>query len=188
MLGYERLLKNYPDFRRSIVYLQIAPTTRSGVRTYSEIRSQLEQTSGRINGSFSEADWVPIRYLNKGVSRKPLMAMFRHASVGLVTPVRDGMNLVAKEYVVAQDPEDPGVLVLSTLAGAACELEEAILVNPYDRDDIADGIATALSMSLEERKERQAAMMKTLRKNDITAWRRRFVRALLSKTNAVGAL
>ena len=105
MLGFERLLEKYPNFGRAVTYLQIAPTTRSGVRTYDEIRSELEQTSGRINGRFSQADWVPIRYLNKGVSRKPLMAMFRHASVGLVTPVRDGMNLVAKEFVVAQDPD-----------------------------------------------------------------------------------
>ena len=181
LLGYERLLEKYPSALDSVVYLQIAPPTRTGVRTYDEIRAELEQTAGRINGQFSEADWVPIRYLNKGVARKPLMAMFRNSRIGLVTPVRDGMNLVAKEFLVAQDPTDPGVLVLSSLAGAACELGEAVIINPYDRDDIADGIATAANMPLNERRDRHAAMMDVLRENDITAWRRRFVRALVNK-------
>jgi trehalose 6-phosphate synthase len=180
-LAYERLLERYPNSQSSLTFMQIAPPTRTGVRAYDEIRSELEQTSGRINGRFSEADWVPIRYLNKGISRKPLMGFFRSAAVGLVTPVRDGMNLVAKEYIAAQDPEDPGVLVLSSLAGAACELDEAIIVNPHDRDDVADGIATALSMSIAERRERNAALLETLRKNDITAWRTRFVEALLRR-------
>ena len=180
-LSYERLLERYPNAQQNISLMQIAPPTRTGVRTYDDIRSELEQVSGRINGRFSETDWVPIRYLNKGVARKPLMGMFRFAKVGLVTPVRDGMNLVAKEYLVSQDPEDPGVLVLSGLAGAAAELEDAVIVNPYDRDDVADGIATAINLSLDERKERHARMMSILRKNDINAWRTRFVNALLSK-------
>jgi len=107
------------------------------------------------------------------------MGFFRNARVGLVTPVRDGMNLVAKEYVAAQDPENPGMLVLSSLAGAARELTDAVIVNPYDRDNVADGMAAALTMSLEERQRRHAGMLEVLRKNDITAWRRRFVDALL---------
>lgn len=180
MLSYERVLEKYPNAQNTTVFIQIAPPTRTGVRTYDKIRSELEQTSGRINGRFAETDWVPIRYLNKGVRRKPLMGIFRNAAIGLVTPVRDGMNLVAKEYVAAQNPEDPGMLVVSSLAGAAHELREAIIVNPYDRDDVADGIATAANMPREERQERHAAMMATLRKNDIHAWRRRFVDALLS--------
>ena len=155
-----------------------------GVRAYDEIRSELEQASGRINGRFASSDWVPIRYLNKGIARQPLMGFFRNADVGLVTPVRDGMNLVAKEFVVAQDPDDPGMLVLSSLAGAACELTDAVIVNPYDRDSVADGIATAITMSLDERRERHAAMLKILEKNDITAWRTRFVDALLSRRAA----
>jgi trehalose 6-phosphate synthase len=109
------------------------------------------------------------------------MGFFRHADVGLVTPLRDGMNLVAKEYVVAQDPEDPGMLVLSSLAGAARELTDAVIVNPYDRDSVADGVAAAITMPLEERRERHASMMKVLVKNDITAWRTRFVEALLGR-------
>ena len=160
--------------------MQIAPPTRTGVRAYDEIRSELEQVSGRINGRFSETDWVPIRYLNKGVARKPLMGIFRLAKVGLVTPVRDGMNLVAKEFLVSQDPDDPGVLVLSSMAGAAAELDDAVIVNPYDRDEVADGIATALNMSLGERRERHQRMMATLRKNSIDAWRTRFVDTLLA--------
>ncbi len=181
-LSFERLLQRYPNAQKNVTLMQIAPPTRTGVRTYDEIRAELEQVSGRINGRFSTTDWVPIRYLNKGVARQPLMGMFRNAKVGLVTPIRDGMNLVAKEYVAAQDPDDPGVLVLSSLAGAACELTEAIIVNPHDRDNVADGIAAALNMPLEERKERNAALVKTLRKNDITAWRTRFVDALLRKS------
>ncbi len=181
LLSYERLLERYPNAQRNVTFMQIAPPTRMGVRAYDEIRAELEQTSGRINGRFAESDWVPIRYLNKGVDRKSLMGFFRNAHVGLVTPLRDGMNLVAKEYVAAQDPDDPGMLVLSSLAGAACELTDAVIVNPYDRDDVADGIATAISMPREERKSRYAAMMKVLKKNDIRAWRTRFIGELTDR-------
>ena len=180
-LAYERLLEKYPNAQKNVTLMQIAPPTRAGVRAYDEIRSELEQTSGRINGRFAETDWVPIRYLNKGIARKTLMGLFRNAAAGLVTPVRDGMNLVAKEYVAAQDPEDPGMLVLSSLAGAAQELTDAVIVNPYDRDDVADGIATAINMPLEERCARHASMLEVLRKNDINAWRTRFVNALLEQ-------
>ena len=173
--AYERLLEKYPTNRRAVTYMQIAPPTRTGVRDYDEIRHELEQASGHINGRFATPDWVPLRYLNNGMARDRLMGVFRAARVGLVTPVRDGMNLVAKEYVASQDPADPGMLVLSRLAGAANELRDAILVNPYDIDDVADGIEQALSMSLEERQARYQAMMEVLRRNDITAWRTRFV-------------
>ncbi|MDX1480193.1 MAG: alpha,alpha-trehalose-phosphate synthase (UDP-forming) [Woeseiaceae bacterium] len=179
LLSFERLLERYPNTKSYVTMMQIAPPTRTGVRAYDEIREELERTSGRINGRFSESDWVPIRYLNKGVARKPLMGFFRNARVGLVTPVRDGMNLVAKEYIAAQDPEDPGMLVLSSLAGAARELTSAVIVNPYDRDDVADGIATALTMPVDERQRRYQDMIEILRRNDVTAWRRRFVDALL---------
>ncbi len=178
--AYERLLENYPANRNHVSYIQIAPTTRSGIRQYTEIRETLEQQAGRINGRFADIDWVPIRYLNRAFDRPTLMAFFREASVGLVTPVRDGMNLVAKEFIAAQDPDDPGVLVLSRLAGAADELTGAVLVNPYDIDGVADGIHTALSMSREERVSRHADMLRMLRENDITAWRTRFMNALLA--------
>ncbi|HUD97418.1 MAG TPA: alpha,alpha-trehalose-phosphate synthase (UDP-forming) [Woeseiaceae bacterium] len=176
--SYERLLEKYPETRGTVSYTQIAPPTRVGVRAYDEIRTSLEQTSGAINGRFATLDWVPIKYINRGVNRKTLMGLFRLARVGLVTPIRDGMNLVAKEFVASQDPDDPGVLVLSTLAGAAHELKDAILVNPYDVDEVADGINRALTMSLDERKKRHAKMMAVLRQNDIVMWRDRFVDAL----------
>jgi trehalose 6-phosphate synthase len=179
LLSYERLLERYPNTRSYVTMMQIAPPTRTGVRAYDEIRAELERTSGRINGRFAESDWVPIRYLNQGIARGPLMGFFRNARVGLVTPVRDGMNLVAKEYMASQDPEDPGMLVLSSLAGAAQELTSAVIVNPYDKDDVADGMATALTMSKQERQRRYAEMIDVLRRNDIHAWRTRFVDALL---------
>jgi trehalose 6-phosphate synthase len=176
--SYESLLERYPENRRNVVFMQVAPPTRSGVRAYTEIRHELERAAGHINGKFAEVDWVPLRYLNRTLDRRTLMAMFRLARVGLVTPMRDGMNLVAKEYVAAQDPEDPGVLVLSTMAGAAEELADAVLVNPYDIDAVADGIHQGLTMPLAERRERYAAMMSVLERNDIAAWRRRFMAAL----------
>jgi trehalose 6-phosphate synthase len=179
LLGYERLLERYPNSQEDLVLMQIAPPTRVGVRAYDEIRAELEQTAGRINGRFADIDWAPIRYLNKGVDRPRLMGLFRKSAIGLVTPIRDGMNLVAKEFLAAQDPDDPGVLVLSKLAGAAQELREAVIINPYDADNVADGIAAASTMPLAERQQRHAKMLATLERNDITAWRTNFVNALL---------
>src|SRR5690606_16648902 len=164
--------------------MQIAPPTRSEVDTYMAIRNALEQAAGNINGRFAEVDWVPIRYLNRSYDRSLLMALFRLARVGLVTPIRDGMNLVAKEYVASQDPEDPGALVLSRLAGAAVELAEgAVLVNPFDREGVAEGMQRAIEMPLAERRERYHAMMQVLKRNVIDAWGRRFIRALENATS-----
>lgn len=177
--AFETLLERHPGSRRNLVFLQIASPTRTGVRAYQEIRHELERSAGHINGRFSEPDWTPIRYINRGVSRKMLMGYFRVARIGLVTPIRDGMNLVAKEFVAAQDPEDPGVLVLSRLAGAAAELgDSALLVNPFDTIGVADAILKAVEMPLAERRERHATMMQVLRSNDIHAWRKRFLEAL----------
>jgi len=176
--GFESLLENYPSTRGQVVFMQIAPPTRTGVRTYDDIRHELERAAGNINGRFAEMDWVPIRYLNRGYNRDLLMAILRLAAVGLVTPIRDGMNLVAKEYVASQDPDDPGMPVLSTLCGAAKELTEAVLVNPFDRRGVADGLQTAIEMSIEERRERHEAMLAKLRRNDIHNWSRRFIDAL----------
>ncbi len=176
--AFENLLMNHPEMRGRVSLLQIAPPTRVGVRTYDRIRERLEQASGNINGRFADIDWVPIRYLNRLYERPVLMSLFRLAGVGLVTSIRDGMNLVAKEYVATQDPEDPGMLVLSTLAGAARELTAAVLVNPYDQDGVAEGIRKAIEMRIEERQERYADMIAVLRKNDIHTWRRNFVTAL----------
>lgn len=176
--AFERLLERYPTYRNSATFMQIAPPTRSDVPEYAEIRRELEETAGRVNGRFAEFDWVPIRYLNRSVKRRTLIGFYRLARVGLVTPSRDGMNLVAKEYVAAQDPQDPGVLVLSEFAGAATQLHEALLVNPYDIDEIAEAIARGLSLSLQERAERWHEMMGNITTENIDSWRERFLDAL----------
>jgi trehalose 6-phosphate synthase len=176
--AYQHFLETYPDNLGRITYIQIAPLSRTDVRAYVDIRQQLEQAAGRTNGRFADTDWTPIRYLNRNFPHGTLMGFLRAAKVGIVTPLRDGMNLVAKEFVAAQDPTDPGVLILSNLAGAARELGTALLVNPYDSRAVGHAIQAALSMPLPERRERHAAMMQTLKRNDIAAWTRRFVETL----------
>ena len=131
-----------------------------------------------VNGRHGEADWTPIRYLNKGYGQHVLSGFYRSAQVGVVTPLHDGMNLVAKEYVAAQNPDDPGVLVLSKFAGAANELDAALLVNPNDIDAVARAMAGALSMSILERRERWSAMMAKLRAHTIHQWFADFLAAL----------
>ncbi|WP_061709531.1 alpha,alpha-trehalose-phosphate synthase [Pseudenterobacter timonensis] len=174
-LAYETLLEKYPEHHGKIRYTQIAPTSRGEVQAYQDIRHTLETEAGRINGRYGQLGWTPLYYLNQHFDRKVLMKVFRYAEVGLVTPLRDGMNLVAKEYVAAQDPKNPGVLVLSQFAGAANELTSALLVNPYDRDDVANALHRALDMPLTERISRHADMMKVIRENDINNWQARFI-------------
>jgi len=176
--AYQQFLETYPDNTGRITYIQIAPLSRTDVRAYVQIRDALEQEAGRTNGRFADADWTPIRYLNRNYPHDALMGFLRAAQVGLVTPVRDGMNLVAKEFIAAQDETDPGVLVLSTLSGAARELNSAILVNPYDTMGVAHAMQTALTMPLPERRDRHVASMAALRRNDIRAWSSRFLAAL----------
>jgi trehalose 6-phosphate synthase len=176
--AYQQFLETHPENLGRITYIQIAPLSRTDVRAYAEIRQALEQAAGRTNGRFADTDWTPIRYLNRNFPHATLMGFLRAAKVGLVTPLRDGMNLVAKEFVAAQDPADPGVLILSNLAGAARELSSALLVNPYDVRGVSHAIQAALSMPLNERRERHTDMMKVLRRNDIAAWTRRFMEAL----------
>lgn len=176
--AFERLLENYPANRNRATLLQVAPPSRMDVPEYANIRRELQEASGRINGQFAEFDWVPIRYLNRGITRRTLTGFYRVAKIGLVTPLRDGMNLVAKEYVAAQRADDPGVLVLSRFAGAAQELEQALLVNPYDVDEVAEALQIGIEMPRAERQERWQGMMQTIRENDIDAWRDRFVDTL----------
>ena len=176
--AYQHFLETYPENVGRITYLQIAPLSRSDVKAYVEIRQALEQATGRTNGRFADTDWTPIRYLNRNFPHATLMGLLRSAHVGIVTPLRDGMNLVAKEFVAAQNADDPGVLILSNLAGAARELGAALLVNPYDTRAVGHAIQAALSMALPERRERHAAMLQTLKRNDIATWSRRFVEAL----------
>jgi trehalose 6-phosphate synthase len=150
--AFERFLFENPEWRGRIAFLQIAPRSRVKVREYIEIEELVTAAVGRVNGSFGQADWTPIRYINQSYSRSALAALYRCARAGLVTPLRDGMNLVAKEYIASQNPDDPGVLILSRFAGAAKECTGAILINPYDTDSTAQAIAQALSMPLEERR------------------------------------
>ena len=186
-LGYERFLVEHPEERKALFLLQIAPPSRASVESYQRIRSDLEGLSGRINGAHADLDLVPIRYVNQGYSRDVLAGVFRAARIGLVTPLRDGMNLVAKEFVAAQDPDDPGVLILSRFAGAAVQLTEALLVNPYSAEDLADAIQGALAMPLEERKERWQAMFNNVQQEDVIWWRHRFTHALLGDTAGLSA-
>jgi len=176
--GYRRFLEDNDDCRGKLFLLQVAPPSRGEVHTYEAIRESLDELSGRINGEFAEVDWVPIRYVNQGYGREDLAGFYRAAKIALVTPLRDGMNLVAKEYVAAQDPEDPGVLILSRFAGAALQLRDALLVNPYSKEDISDAIRRAIAMPKEERIRRWRAMHDSVAKEDVVWWRRNFVEAL----------
>jgi len=158
--------------------LQIAVPSRCGIKAYDTLQSELSATVGEVNGRIGEPDWTPIRYLNKGYSQQMLAGFYRAAQIGLVTPLHDGMNLVAKEYVAAQDPENPGVLVLSEFAGAAKELHAALLVNPNDIDGIAAQLAVALKMPREERIERWQSMMSALRGSSLHHWFSSFIDSL----------
>ncbi len=176
--GYERFLADYPENRGKTVLMQIAPPSRTEVAEYQEIGRQVETVTGHLNGAYSEHDWTPARYINRGYDRRTLSGFYRVAKVGLVTPLKDGMNVVAKEFVAAQSSRDPGVLVLSHFAGAAKELESALLVNPYDAEALAENLQRAITMPLAERKERWTEMFRHLRRNDVSVWWQNYMRAL----------
>lgn len=178
LYAFERLLTTHAPLRRRVRMLQIAVPSRCGIKAYDAIQSELSATVGEVNGRIGEPDWTPIRYLNKGYSQQVLAGFYRAAQIGLVTPLHDGMNLVAKEYVAAQDPENPGVLVLSEFAGAAKELHAALLVNPNDIDGIASQLAVALKMPREERIERWQSMMGALRESSLNRWFSSFIDSL----------
>lgn len=176
--GISRFFDKHPERVRDLVFVQIAPPSREDVESYQKIRATLEQKTGQINGARSEVDVVPVRYVNRGYSHEELFGFFRAAKIGLVTPLRDGMNLVAKEYIAAQDPEDPGVLILSQFAGAAAQLQDAVMVNPHSPDDLAHAIGVALDMPLEERKERYQKLIGTVRDDNVQNWTETFLRDL----------
>lgn len=176
--AFGRFLEKNPEYRSKVVLTQIAPPTRESVEAYLGIRQELESLAGSINGRFGELDWVPIHYINRSTPRRRLSGIYRSSRIGMVTPLRDGMNLVAKEYVAAQDPVDPGVLILSRFAGAAETLEAALIVNPYDIEASADVIRTAMEMSLDERKARHEALLALVEKYDIHSWCSSFLAAL----------
>ncbi|HEV7985341.1 MAG TPA: trehalose-6-phosphate synthase [Steroidobacteraceae bacterium] len=178
--SYRTLLDSTPELLGKVAYIQIAPLSRTNVAAYANIRDALEHAAGQTNGQFADTDWTPVRYLNKDFPHDVLSGFLRVANVAVVTPLRDGMNLVAKEFVAAQDPADPGVLVLSSMAGAARELVDALLVNPYDRRAVALALRQALAMPLSERRTRHEAMLQVLRTNSITRWHRSFLEILES--------
>jgi trehalose 6-phosphate synthase len=176
--AFERFLERNPEWRNNVTYLQITPKSRSQIPEYTEMERDVSTVVGRVNGTYGEASWTPVRYVNRAHSRTALAGLYRGARAALVTPLRDGMNLVAKEFVAAQNPEDPGVLILSRFAGAAVECKPALLVNPYDADSTAAAIYRALSMPLRERRARHEVLFGIIRENDIQYWPDRFLSAL----------
>jgi trehalose 6-phosphate synthase len=186
--AFELFLQKQPQWLGKVTYLQIATKSRSEIPEYAVIEQDIGSAAGRINGAFGEADWTPIRYINHPYSHSTLAGLYRAARVGLVTPLRDGMNLVAKEYVASQDPDDPGVLILSRFAGASQECKAALLVNPYDPDSVAAAIGQALAMSLAERRERHNSLFRVLSRNDVQQWADRYVAALERKPKALSEL
>ena len=184
LLGYEQFLEDNPQLRSEVFLLQVTPISRDEVDTYQDMRVRLEALAGRVNGAYADMDWQPIRYLNRTFRRDQLAGIYRAAKAGLVTPLRDGMNLVAKEYVAAQDPEDPGVLILSRFAGAAEQMGEALLVNPFSREELSEAIQKALTMPREERIRKWKALMKVVRDTDVARWRDDYVQALMAASQS----
>ncbi len=178
MEAFGRMLDSHPDMHGQVSFLQIAPPSRESLDAYAALREELDRLAGNINAEIADLNWQPIRYLARGFNRETLAGLYRLARVGLVTPLYDGMNLVAKEYVAAQDPEDPGVLVLSEFAGAAEQMRSALLVNPHDIAGMADAIYEALHMQLDERRERWRDLYEAVRTYDIAWWRKGFLDAL----------
>lgn len=176
--AFGRLLDEFEDLRGRVNLLQIAPPSRESVSAYRELREELDRLAGRVNGDYSDLDWTPIRYLVRSYPREVLAGLYRLARVGLVTPLHDGMNLVAKEYVAAQDPDDPGVLILSEFAGAAEQMGAALLVNPHDVGGVAIAIRRAIEMSRDERLDRWRSLDTEVSTNDVATWRRNFLAAL----------
>jgi trehalose 6-phosphate synthase len=185
--AFSCFIKSNSAFRNRVTYIQITPTSRSDVPEYKRMQHEIAEQAGWTNGSLGEVDWTPIRYVNRTIGHAALAGLYRMSRVGLVTPLRDGMNLVAKEFVAAQRPEDPGVLILSRFAGASHELDCAILVNPYDTEACAAAIARALQMPLEERLERWTTMIGRLRTNTVEAWCQLFLSTLGASSDAAEA-
>lgn len=173
--AFARLLENFPEWRNQVSFVQVSVPTRSDVPEYGELRSRVELLVGRINGAYGEADWVPVRYLYRSYAQETLAHLYRQATVGLVTPLRDGMNLVAKEFVAATDPDDPGVLLLSRFAGAAEHLTLALLTNPYHADGLAADLDQALRMPRDERITRNSALRAIVWRDTAAAWAQRFL-------------
>ncbi|MBA8879651.1 alpha,alpha-trehalose-phosphate synthase (UDP-forming) [Phyllobacterium myrsinacearum] len=180
MKAFRKFLEDCPEYQGRAEYLQIASPSREDVSAYADIRAELEGLTGAVNGKFADFNWAPIQYINRNIPREQLAQLFRCSLVGLITPLRDGMNLVAKEYVAAQDDKDPGILILSKFAGAAEELDQAIIVNPYDIHDVAQALKRAAVMSMDERRERHRSLLKQVTGNDANQWKDNYLAALQS--------
>ena len=185
--GLRTLLEKRPGWRRQLTMLQIAASSRSDVSSYRSLRTALDREAGALNADIGEPDWTPLRFITRGVDRSVAAGYMHVAKVGVVTPLRDGMNLVAKEYVAAQDPDDPGVLVLSRFCGAAQQLNAAVMVNPHDSDAMAEAMQTALTMSLTERQERWQSMWAAIENRSPLVWGRSFLTALLQAASVATA-
>ena len=173
--AFHRYLREHPASRGRVSLLQVAPPTRQNAAGYSEIRRTMERLAGQVNGEFADIDWTPIRYMNRSFNRRTLFGFLRLARVGLITPLRDGMNLVAMEYLASQLPDDPGVLILSRFAGAAERLPGAMIVNPYDVEDVASTIHAALNLPVAERRDQWQESMQVLRCSNVETWFRTFI-------------
>jgi trehalose 6-phosphate synthase len=176
--AFEALLATYPAHRRRVRLVQIGWPTRETLPIYQEVREEVERMVGRINGRFGDLNWTPVTYLHQAVPQHQLARLYRESAVGLVTALRDGMNLVAKEYVAAQLAKDPGILMLSRFAGAAEELKEALLVNPHDTNEMARALDRALNMRRPERWARHRQLMQRIEAGNVGHWRDTFLNAL----------
>ena len=175
--AFRRALIRYPELRKKVTLLQIVVPSREDIPQYFQLKAEIEQLVGEINGELEEPGWAPIHYMFRSVRRSELLAYYRAADVGLVTPLEDGMNLVAKEFCAASDSRDT-VLILSEFAGAAAQLRGgALLVNPYDLDGVADTIHKALKMAPEERRLRMRKQQRAIREQDIFWWVDAFLQA-----------
>jgi trehalose 6-phosphate synthase len=176
--AFDHFLEVNPGWRSRVTLLQITPKSRSDINEYAAIENEVSTLIGKVNGRYGEASWTPIRYVNGSHSRTALSGIYRAADVALVTPLRDGMNLVAKEYIAAQDAEDPGVLILSQFAGAAAELTGALIVNPHESEGVAAALKRALEMPLTDRRERHGPMLEHLLVHNVELWAESYLSAL----------
>ena len=176
--AFQLLLENHPELHERIAFLQVAPPTREEVQAYRDIREETEHLAGRINGQFATINWTPIRFIHRALPRRSLAGLYRQAHIGLVTPLADGMNLVAKEYVAAQNPDDPGVLILSRFAGAAETMEQALLINPHDPWELAEAMEIAMRMPQDERRRRHEALLHDVVTHDVAWWSDAYLAAL----------
>jgi trehalose-6-phosphate synthase len=178
LLGFERFLELNPQYRRTVTLVLIAVPSRTKVADYALLKRQVDEVVGRVVGRFSSDGWVPVRYLYTQLEPRELVAYYQAADIALLTPLRDGMNLVAKEYIASQT-SDSAVLILSEFAGAAEELTEALLVNPYDIDQIAARLKQAMEMPIKEKRRRLLDLQRGIEGNNLEHWSNRFLQNLV---------